>query len=235
MQRFERRQDFLNRYFLNLSARLQDSLLIFHVDNRRENAFSLTHEQLSALGPARDAVGDQLTQRNAGHGSGFSIGTALAQAASAVNGPTKRREAPLRLQVIPSRAEVTILKVLWTEQHATGAAIYARLDSLRLTASDVQAILNEMAERGLLQRQQISPRNEFTIATPFGAIPIEMSRQNRQNREYMYQPAVGRQAMWRFLDATLFSLQAQGASGPTDPVIQHLRDLLSLIAATRKN
>jgi hypothetical protein len=86
-----------------------------------------------------------------------------------------------------------------------------------------------MAARGVLDREQISPRHEFTF---FGGIAIEMSSLNRKNREYLYRPKVARQTMLSYLDATAFS---HGLASPTihSLIVEHLHKLMGRLAAAQ--
>jgi predicted transcriptional regulator len=122
------------------------------------------------------------------------------------------------------------MNVLWKKQEATASAIYAEIDSAQLTAVDLQQTLDIMAARGLLDRQQISPRHEFTI---LGTIPIEMSAKNRKNREYLYRPQVTRQTMLAFLDATAFS-QRLASPGNHSSIVAHLHKLMGRLVATQE-
>jgi hypothetical protein len=87
-----------------------------------------------------------------------------------------------------------------------------------------------MAERGLVERQQISPRHEFTV---FGVAAIEMSARNRKNREYLYRPKISRQTMLTFLDATAFSFRLASASNHS-LIDAHLHKLMNKLVATNE-
>lgn len=230
LERYPRRQAFLDNYFLRVSAARLDTALLFSVIRAPENPFALSTEELSTFSPARDFAGDEIRRRNAGNASGFDVGLLLAQGLGATVGKLKSAKLLRRLSVIPSETEIRILNTLWAQKKATGAAIYAQLDSARVTAADLQEILADMTDRGLLTRQQISPRREFTFVTPFGAVPIEMSSLNRKNREYVYQATISSEQMWTYLDASLYNNQLAEANRDETILIQHLRRLMRIIA-----
>jgi predicted transcriptional regulator len=132
--------------------------------------------------------------------------------------------------LIPSELEIDVLKILWKENAATSSEIYAQLDSIRMTAADLQQALTIMTQRGLVARRQISPRNEFTL---FGAATIEMSGINRKNREYLYRPKISRQTMLTFLDATAFSYRMVSANSHA-LIDEHLRKLINKLVVAEE-
>jgi len=226
IERYQRRQAFLDNYFLRVSAATIDTALSFKIYRNSENPFAISRKELSGIGPARDFIGEAIRRRDAGNAPGFNLGSLLSQGLGALVGQSASTKERQRLRIIPSETEIKVLHTLWEQKKATGSAIYANLDSAQITAVDLENVLSGMTERGLLTRQQILPRHEFTIVTPFGAMPIEMSALNRKNREYLYQPTVSSGEMWSFLDASLFNLQSAGDGLLTE----HLRRLLRLLA-----
>jgi hypothetical protein len=230
-ERFQRRIAFLESYFLNVSASTFDTTLSFRVTRNRDNALGLSAEELSRIPAGIDRLENWISERNTGNSPSFNVGALLAKAAGAIAGKSGSGKRPRRLQVIPSENEIRVLKTLWTEKKATGSDIYRNMDSVRVTAAGLEEVLAGMANRGLVRRKQVSPRNEFTIATPFGGIPIEMSALNRKNREFVYEPTIGADDMWSYLDASLFNLQ-NPVHGPGDGLLaQHLRRLMQIFAA----
>jgi predicted transcriptional regulator len=119
------------------------------------------------------------------------------------------------------------MKVLWQEGEATASQIYTQVDSLGMTAKDLDLMLENMAARGWLDRKLISPQNEFTA---FGMLKVEMSRKNAKNREYNYKPAVKRRDMFTFFEASVFSRRLRRAPGD-DLIAAHLRKLIAILAA----
>jgi predicted transcriptional regulator len=224
MKHFERRLAFVDSFFMKISGATDDSALSFRLIRDHENLLGLPSEQLNQWPPARDRVSDQVYQRDTGSGRGFNFSGLLLQGTPARLGNKKRGS----IRLIPSETEIRILKTLWVEKKATGSAIYAQLDSVRITAAGLDEVLSSMTDRGLLTRQIISPRNEFTIAMPFVAVPLEMSAKNRRNREYLYQPAVSSDLVRNFVDAQLFNLQN---STSDERLTRYLHRLLSLLVS----
>lgn len=226
--RFQKRLAFIENYFLVVSSARFDTALSFKIVRNRENSPGLSTKDLSRIPAGVDLIDNQVRQRSTGNAPTFSLGALLSQGVNAAVGKSgaKRQR---RLQIIPSENEVRILKTLWAEKRATGAEVYRHLDSVRVTAAGLEDILTEMTTRGLLTRRQVSPRNEFTIATPFGAIPIEMSTLNRKNRAYVYEPTMSADEIWSYLDASLFNLQSGAAVRNDGLLTQHLRQLMLIM------
>lgn len=127
------------------------------------------------------------------------LGRAIAQQ---LKSPEKPR--PVTLRFVPSDAELAVLQTIWNQGSITDQAVYANLDtSIKLTAVDVNGILKGLEEKGLLTSELISPRDEFTFASPLGSVGIEKSATNRRNRVYRYKPLVDRKHMIRYLQARL--------------------------------
>jgi predicted transcriptional regulator len=125
----------------------------------------------------------------------------------------KPKPATPRLHFIPSKAELEILMIVWPHESITDQDVYRHLDAaVHMTAEDVQRVLRGLASKGVLSSELVSPRNEFTIATPLGGTGIEMSAQNRRNRIFRYKSLIDRQHMIRFLNAVLD--QVENRRGP---------------------
>ncbi|MDZ7345666.1 MAG: hypothetical protein ONA69_02625, partial [candidate division KSB1 bacterium] len=132
------------------------------------------------------------------------------------------QENRVRLDFIPTRAELAVLQSLWEKPNRNDVEIYASLDStVRITAEDLQGILAKLTAKGLLKRRLISPHNELTL--PFGAA-VEMSAQNRRNPLYRYEAGVDRQEVIRFLNAVLYELEYGGKGANKD----RLREIAAL-------
>jgi predicted transcriptional regulator len=196
-----RRRLFVDHILMRSSANLKDSSLFFRL--QQQTPLSLKQSQLNGIPPRLVPIEESIRRDQREAPSLFNVGSLLGKGVKYLAEKLGAGGAkPQPLAVIPSELEMDVMTVLWQKQKATTAEIYTHLDSARLTAVDLQQTLDIMAERGLLDRQQISPRHEFTI---LGTIPIEMSAKNRKNREYLYRPQVTRQTMLAFLDATAFS------------------------------
>lgn len=229
MERFQRRHEVFEQLLLRMMPAAAETTLSFRISRLGQDPLVLSREGLSGVAASTDPVAEHIRRRDVGHAPGLNIGQLLSQGTAALFG--KRPPAPQGLGGMPSELEITVLRILWTEKQATGAAIYAHLDSLRLTAGQLQNMLATMTERGLLHRQQISPRNEFTIVTPFGPVTIEQSRLNRRNREHLYRAAASAETVWRLLDATLFDLQRAPGNSTDAALIQHIRRLMLVLAS----
>jgi predicted transcriptional regulator len=223
-----RRQRFIENIFIQ-NPSLYDSTLFFRL--QQNSALSLNQSELYSLPRRVDNIGERLRREETEAPSLFNVGNLIGAGMKYLAEKLGARGAkPQPLAVIPSEFEIDVMKVLWQKQEATTSTIYAQLDSTRLTAVDLQRALDAMAERGLLERRQISPRHEFTI---LGAIPIEMSAKNRKNREFLYRPQVTRQTMLAFLDATAFS---QRLASPTNhsAIAAHLHKLMGRLVTTEQ-
>lgn len=217
-----RRQRFIENIFIHNPSLYDSTLLFFRLEQK--SALSLNQSELRSLSPRVDNIAERLRREQLGAPSLFNVGNLIGAGVKYLAEKFGGRGArPQPLAVIPSDLEIEVMKVLWQQPEVTTSTIYAQLDSIQLTAVDLQRVLDAMAERGLLERRQISPRHEFTI---LGVIPIEMSAQNRKNREYLYRPQVSRQTMLTFLDATAFS---QRLASPTNhsTIVAHLHKLMS--------
>jgi len=108
---------------------------------------------------------------------------------------------PFRNYVIPTRAELDILEILWVKEEVQDTTIYSCLDTtLNITMMDLNQLLAGMTKKGFVSRKIVSPRNEFNA---FGVL-IEMSPKNRRNRVYEYRSLVNRNLMRTFIDANAF-------------------------------
>ncbi|MBN1154667.1 hypothetical protein JXB12_07065 [candidate division KSB1 bacterium] len=102
---------------------------------------------------------------------------------------------------IPTRQELDVLQLLWLKQDVCDTTIYSCLDTtLNMTMEDLNGLLEKMTRKGFLQRELVSPRNEFNA---FGVL-IEMSSLNRHNRVYSYKTNIDRDLMRKFVDANAY-------------------------------
>jgi len=108
---------------------------------------------------------------------------------------------PFRNYVIPTRAELDVLEILWTKENVQDTTIYSCLDTtLNIMMVELNQLLAGMTRKGFVSRKIVSPRNEFNA---FGVL-IEMSPTNRRNRIYEYKTLVDRELMRSFIDANAF-------------------------------
>lgn len=221
-----RRQAFVEQTLACASLGVRDSTLAFRLATSVP-VIGLTAEELARLQPQRDPIAEAVRRDQLGVPPLFNLGEALGKGLTyLVNQTGLARSRPNPWTAIPSTAEVSVMKVLWQEGKATPAAIYARIDSLALTAKDLEVLLENLRARGWLTRTQILPQNEFTA---FGILKFEMSRKNVKNREFLYQPVIHRKDMLAYLEASAYSRQVRQARGD-DLVVAHLRHLMTILA-----
>ncbi|MFZ5515253.1 MAG: hypothetical protein ACOY90_01360 [Candidatus Zhuqueibacterota bacterium] len=108
---------------------------------------------------------------------------------------------PLRDYVIPSRAELDILEILWAKEDVMDTTIYSCIDTTHhLAMEDLNKLLDIATEKKLVRRKIVSPRNEFN----FFGVMIEMSPSNIRNRVYEYHSNVDRNLMRTFIEANAY-------------------------------
>ncbi|MCG3120368.1 MAG: hypothetical protein ALAOOOJD_03053 [bacterium] len=215
-----RRQIFVDNVLTQSTLILSDTTLLFRM--QPQSPLSLNQSQLKALAPRLDPIDEKFRREQLNQPPMSPLGTLIGKGLKYLAG--KFGGSPNNpLAIIPSETEVEVMTVLWKKNVATSVEIYANLDSTKLSAADLQQTLEVMTDRGLLDRQQISPRNEFTV---LGVIPIEMSAKNRKNREYLYHANVSRQTMLTFLDATTFTYRL-AATDNHSLIVDHLHKLMN--------
>lgn len=124
--------------------------------------------------------------------------------------PQQMTNQPLALRdyVLPTRAELDLLELLWIKDNVQDTTLYSCLDTtMTITMEDLNQLLEGMTRKGLVSRKIVSPRHEFNA---FGLL-IEISAQNRRNRVYEYHALVTRELMRTFIDANAY-LFARDAS-----------------------
>ncbi|MBN2356373.1 hypothetical protein JXO59_09685, partial [candidate division KSB1 bacterium] len=148
-------------------------------------------------------------------------------ASETINGMMpKSASEPVRIKSIPSEKEVAALAAIYDLGQPTQVDIYAQLNSsIHMTAQDLDAVLTELVQKGWLQRQMISPRNELLFITPAGNVGVEKSALNRRNRVYRYTSVIDRNHLMNFLQAQLY-LQKRKAPSGADNTLQKLILLL---------
>jgi hypothetical protein len=158
-------------------------------------------QDFSGVKAFHDAVDDRIRKRAGG---------------SDVFSPWKNRTAeshkeeknPVRFDFLPDETHVQVMAALYQKGKATQKDLYLDLDpSIPMTAALFDKQLEFLVEKGFVSRKKISPENLFGIATPFGVIPIEMSRKNKLNPVYEYKNQVDRQKLLAFLQSNEFLLR----------------------------
>jgi predicted transcriptional regulator len=216
------RQIFVETVFTQGAINLSDSTLLFRI--KPQSPLGLNKSELNAIPPRVDQIEEKFRREELGLPPMLSIGNLIGKGLQYLAGKLGAAGFEKNpLAVIPSEIEIDVLNVIWEKHTATSMEIYAELDSARLTAVDLQQTLAFMTDRGLLDRQQISPRHELTI---LGVFTIEESALNRKNREYIYHPQITRQTMLSFLDATTFSHRL-AATNDHSLILAHLHKLMS--------
>ena len=108
---------------------------------------------------------------------------------------------PFRNYIIPTRAELDVLEILWVKEDVQDTTIYSCLDTtMNIMLLELNQLLEGMTRKRFVSRKIVSPRNEFNA---FGVL-IEMSPTNRRNRIYEYHTLVDRELMRSFIDANAF-------------------------------
>ncbi|MEK7728225.1 MAG: BlaI/MecI/CopY family transcriptional regulator [candidate division KSB1 bacterium] len=221
-----RRRAFVESVFEQATFSFGDSTLSFHFA-LTAGQLGLDKQALSKISPRQDYIGDRLRGQQSGSQALFNVGDLIGKGLKYLAGKVGASKGVVSpWTILPSETEIRVMNVLWQKGEVTSANIYAQLDSAKLHYKEVNTILENMVGRGLVERTQVSPSNEFTI---WGAFAIEMSGLNAKNREYVYRPRASRELMTTYLDASAFA-RPQPQS-PTEIMMQqHLRKLLALIA-----
>ncbi|MBN1560593.1 hypothetical protein JW998_10105 [candidate division KSB1 bacterium] len=194
--------------------------------------FEMPKESMSfnvSPGPYRDRIERNQDLQNLGRQQPLSLTHALNEGVNYVADLLdKNKDAQtIRLDFVPSKAQIYVLKTLWEKNQATDIEIYADLDStIHITAVDLNRLMEKLEEKGLVKRTLVSPRNEFTL--PVGK--IEMSAKNRRNRVYQYQARIDAGDVLRYLQAVLYETE-NGSSRLVDDTThtQFIADLKAKI------
>jgi len=145
-----------------------------------------------------------------------------------------KEDKPVRMDFLPNEKQLEALKIIWQNKRATDQNIYAGFDtSIKITAEDLNKILEKLAARDLLKRKIVSPRNEFTLFGMTGS-GIEMSPTNRRNRIYEYEPLISKEEMIDYLNAVFYQVKSgkkQKSASDADSLhnLDYIQKLLSRI------
>jgi len=195
-----RRHLFINESLQQLTAG-DSSTLSFILKTQEPDLFSLSNEDLQELHQSgRDQWSRELMHRYIDIPPVLPLTGIFSGLRDAIKSLTRPKHT--RLRAIPTETEIDILKILWSDGILTGSALYAQLDStLPVTAEDVQAVLADMTDKGLLHRQRISPLHTFSL---FGVAEIPVGPgpwRNEKNRIYLYWPTVTRDKLITYLES----------------------------------
>ncbi len=145
------------------------------------------------------------------------------------------KKIPPKFDFIPTETQLHTLTHLYKKGKATQVDIYPNLETSKpMTAEGLNRSLDFLVKKGFLTKKKISPQNIFTIQTPIGVFPIEMSRKNLLNPVYLYEPRVDRTQLMAYLQAIRFLLQEKLRSAPADsstlvPQIQNLQEKILIL------
>jgi hypothetical protein len=177
-------------------------------------------QDFSRISAFPDAVGNQLHKRATGS-------DAFGPAPQVLNAsPPKEEKNKVQFDFLPTETHVQAMAALYKKGKATQKDLYLELDpSIPITAELFNRDLDLLVQKGFMTRKKISPENIFGIATPFGVIPIEMSRKNKLNPVYQYKCQVDRAKLLAFLQSNQFLLKEKmKKASPADSVL--LRSLI---------
>ncbi len=209
-----RKYSFINDTVTLFSSAHDDTSLTFQLRAQPNVSLYLTPEELQDIpqvGP--DPEGPEIRRRFSDTPPTVPLNSLLQGIAESFKKPSPQlSDGTLP---IPTDLEIDILKTLWEKTAATPSDIYAQLDTAwKITSEDLAAILEEMANRGFLDRKKISPSHEFSL---FGVAGIEMSPLNRSNKVFLYWSVVPKAKLITYLDAKRYlaysSAQETAANG----------------------
>jgi len=222
-----RKYDFIRGAAASFDSTYADTSLVFQLRSTREIPLYLTRKELEEIIPkGADPLGEDIRRRFIDIPPTIALNQILRSIRDASKKPTaKLSDGSLP---IPTNLEIDILKVLWLESLSTPSTVYARLDtSWKITAEDLQSILEDMVNAGYLDRKQVSPAHEFDL---FGLAQIELSAKNRKNKVFFYWPIIPKDKLITYLDAKRFlayeSARDRGSNGETNHYYKLLEEKL---------
>ncbi len=218
-------------FIQNATARFDsleaDTSLVFQLRSSSAAPLYLTREELEKITPeGADPLDEDIRRRFIDIPPTIALNQLLRSLGEALKKPTPKLADGIL--PIPTNLEIDILKLLWVESLATPSTVYARLDtSWKITAEDLQGILEEMVNAGFLDRKQISPAHEFDL---LGLAQIELSAKNRKNKVYLYWPIIPKDKLITYLDAKRFlayeSARERGSNGESNHYYKVLEEKL---------
>jgi len=139
---------------------------------------------------------------------------------------------------ICDKTEAKVLSYLFKQNQGTQIDIYSNYDFTdSITANQLNERLDKLVNMGFLSRKKISPQLPFTISAIFIQIPIEMSKKNRENPVYEYQPLINKNNLITYLQAKLYRLKKRLKENKTDiPQLKRIINSLqeSIIILTKE-
>jgi hypothetical protein len=210
-----RKYGFIQNAVNILSSTHDDTSLTFQLQNKPKVSLYLTPEELHQITPVGpDPFGPEIQRRLSDTPRTLSLNRLLQGIAEtfATSSP-KFSDGTLP---IPTNLEIDILKVLWENRVASHSDIYAQIDtSWKITSKDLEAILEDMANRGFLDRKKISPSHEFSL---FGLAAIEVSALNRKNQVHLYWSLAPKDKLITYLDAKRYLAYSHASNSASNGV-----------------
>jgi len=193
-----RKYSFIESTVNSFSWAHDDTSLTFQLQPKPNVSLYLTPEELHQITPVGpDPEGPEIRRRQSDTPLTMPLNQLLQGLAESLNKSSKKlSDGTLPL---PTNLEIEVLKIVWGRTAATSSDIYSQLDtSWKITSEDLSLILEDMANRGFVDRQKISPSHEFSF---FGVAGIEMSSLNRKNQVFLYWAVVPKDKLITYLDA----------------------------------
>ena len=104
------------------------------------------------------------------------------------------------LGALPSVTQMRIFNTIWQSDSATSVDIYRQLPAgSRITAEELNRVLDRMSDRNLLDRKLVSPQNKVFLGAMGIGVGVEVDPKNRRNRVYQYKSKLSEKDMQRFL------------------------------------
>ncbi|MFQ5604511.1 MAG: BlaI/MecI/CopY family transcriptional regulator [bacterium] len=225
-----RKHDFIDQVAIRHSALTSDTSLVFEFKLKSYSSLLLSPEELHEITPQGADPGGEAIRRRF-HDIPPTVPLNGLIRSLIAKSKSSRKKRSLAEMPLPSDLEIEILKVLWVQPIASSSDIYAQLDStLPLTSEDLNKILEQMAERGFLDRKKVSPSHEFNL---FGIAQIELSSKNRKNKLYLYWPLVPKKELITYLDSKRYlafaAAQKNGHNGNENSYYKILKEKLNRI------
>ncbi len=167
-----------------------------------------------------DGVEDDIRKRNLGTETSALPSEVIRSLAEQMRPPPPEA----RFTFIPSPVEAGALACLFHKNKATQLDIYASLDTgLVCTAEKLDEALEHLVEQGFIRRRKISPESILTLASPFGSLPLELSKTNRLNPLYLYEPHIEQRHLMHYLQSRLDRLHRSSAAGDSTRIAAEIR------------
>ena len=211
--------------FLRLQALLPPEE---NLSAKEKELFELSFQEDSIPPYDRDRIAEMIRKRNTGTDQTASITGILSLLAKSL----VHKDIPPQFDFIPKQSQVEALSHLYEKGTATQMTLYTALDTLNAVTAEVfNTHLDYLVDKGFVTRKKISPQLIFT----FFGIPFEMSRQNKRNPLYLYEPRVDKKQLTDYLQSWLFSFKERMKRHPADSTslnarIEDMEHMLLILA-----